>query len=43
MSKFVLALAATVLATVPGMAQDNEARLLGVTPGTNIWSTAAGS
>jgi mono/diheme cytochrome c family protein len=38
MSKFVLALATTVLATVPGMAQDNAARILGVTPTANIWS-----
>ncbi len=38
MSKFVLALATTILATVPGMAQDNAARILGVTPSTTIWS-----
>lgn len=38
MAKFVLALATTVLATMPGMAQDNAARLLGVTPDTTIWS-----
>lgn len=38
MSKFVLALATVAVVAAPVKAQDNAARLLGVTPTANIWS-----